>query len=359
MHTEDQLASELRTQLRHETADIEPRTDLLDSLRRRQSRRSLTTRIGFVAAPVAAAAVAAALVVSGMGGTVASRTSATSGNSAKSAVLTAAMVQRVTSQSRTALATSGRATIAYRLTDNGTETVSGSDIITFAGHNWNDVVSQTFPASKGQAAQSQTAINRIVGNQFYLLSEDKNGHGQWIHDTNSSGHPSVQIPDPRSLFGLLQPSADFKVVGHEVVHGVRLTELSATKSPELRALNWLPGAQPGAKVKSLTVAVDSNNVVHQMSLRVKYAQTTKGWLYMQKGKDGSLKFVVPNKSYLKAARAKARQLRKHYRITVGVDPSVSVTVSHDVNLAVVSVTFVGGHQVITAPQHSTSVFSRG
>lgn len=358
MHSEDQLANELRTQLRQETADIEPVADLLASLRRRQARRSLTTRVGVVAVPVAAVAAAAAVVVSGMGGPVAPGTSAKSGNSTRSAVLTAAMVQRVTSQSLTALARSGQATIAYRLTDNGTETVSGSDRITFAGHNWNDVVKQTFPASKGQPSLSQTAINRIVGKQFYLFSEGKNGHGHWIRDTNPSEHPSVKIPDPRSLLGLLQPSADFKVVGHEVVHGVRLTILSATKAPELRDLSWLPGAQPGAKVKSLTVLVDRHNVVHQMSLRVKYDQTT-GWLYMQKAKNGDLKLVVPSKAYLKAARAQARQLRKHYRVTVGIDPSVSASVSHDVNLAVVSVTFVGGHQVITAPRHSTPVFSQG
>ena len=52
MLTEDQLADRLRSQLRHELAAIEPRTELLDGVRRRQARRTVATRISFVAVPV-------------------------------------------------------------------------------------------------------------------------------------------------------------------------------------------------------------------------------------------------------------------------------------------------------------------
>ena len=54
---------------------------------------------------------------------------------------------------------------------------------------------------------------------------------EWLHDTNPNGHPSMAIPDPRTLFRLLNPSANFKIVGHRVTDGVRLTELRATMAP--------------------------------------------------------------------------------------------------------------------------------
>ncbi len=360
METEDQLTRLLRTRLHDETATIEPRADLLASLRRRQARRSLTTRIGVVAVPVAAAAAAAAVVLSGTGATVAPAPSSKAGPSAKSAVLTAAMVRRVTSQSRHALARSGRATIAYRLFDNGAEQVSGSDKITFAGRDWNDVISQTFPASNGQPSTTQTAINRIVGGQFYLHVAGADNHVRWYHDTTTSGHPSVTIPDPRTLFGLLNPSAKFKVIGHRVVGGVRLTVLRATQPPRLHALGWLPGVMPGARVELLTVSVDRHDVVHQMALRVKHNHTTDP-MYLEKNKNGDLKIVVPSKAYLKEARAEARSMRKNYHVTVGIDRHLSAKVRRDLQVAKVSVTFsgFGQHQVITIPPHAIPEQTKG
>ncbi len=357
MPSEDQLARLLRTRLRDETAPIEPRPDLLASLRRRQARRSLTTRIGIVAVPVAAAAAAAAVVLSGTGAAVAP---AKSGASAKSAVLTAAMVRRVTSQSRHALARSGRATIAYRLTDNGTEAVSGSDKITFAGRDWNDAISQTFPASDGQPSTTQTAINRIVGGQFYLHVAGADNHVRWYHDINKSGHPSVKIPDPRTLFGLLNPSAKFKIIGHRVVGGVRLTVLRATEPPRLHALGWLPGVMPGAHVELLTVSVDKHDVVRQMSMRVKHDHTSAP-VFVQKAKNGDLKFVVPSKAYLKDARADARKVNKSYHATAGIDRKLSAKVTHDIQVAKVSVTFsgFGQHLVIAAPPHAIAERTQG
>ena len=66
MLTEDELADRLRARLRQEVASVQPRTDLLARLRRRQARRSLTARAGIAAAPVtAAAAVAIALAATG------------------------------------------------------------------------------------------------------------------------------------------------------------------------------------------------------------------------------------------------------------------------------------------------------
>lgn len=360
MPTEDQLAQELRTRLHAETAGLEPRPDLLASLRRRQARRSVTTRLWMAAAPVAAAVAAVAAVVSGAGGAATAGKSPGPVHPAKSAVLTVAMVHRVTSQSQRALAHSGRATIAYRMRDNGTEQVSGSDTITFAGRDWNDVISQTFPASNGQPSTTQTAIDRIVGGQFYLHTEGSDGHVAWFHELGKSGHPSVKIPDPRTLFGLLNPSAQFKVVGHHTVHGVKLTVLRATRQPRLHDLGWLPGVERGARVERLTVSVDSRDVVREMALRVRHDHTSDP-LYLEKNKNGDLKVVVPSTKWLKEARAYARPLRKHYHVTVGIDPKLSARVRHDVQVAKVSVAFsgFGQHQVIAVPPHAIPQHAKG
>ena len=236
----------------------------------------------------------------------------------------------------------------------------GRQSITFAGKNWNDVISETYPASNGQPAHTVVAINRIVDGQFYLHTEGQDGKVQWFRETNPAGHPRIEIPDPRTLFRLLNPSARFEVIGHRVVGGVRLTELRASEAPRLRALGWLPGVAPGAQVKSLTVWVDRHNVVRQMSLRVRQVTTTDP-LYLKKFRNGTLEVVVPSKAYLKEARAMARKIRGYRHVTVTVDPSLSSTVRHDVLLASTSVTFsgFGKPQVITAPRHAIPQYSRG
>jgi hypothetical protein len=204
MLTDDQLADHLRTRLRREVATIQPPADLLASLRRR-ARRSLTLRVTGVTAALAAAAATALVATTATGGGGA----APSG----SAVLTATMVERVASASRLALAHSGRAKIAYRETDNGVLQVSGTDNIAFAGKNWNDAISQTFPARDGQHSHAQSAIDRIVNGRFYLYTTRRDGRRGWTRGTNPSGHRVMSIPDPRTLFGLLSPSAKFKFIG--------------------------------------------------------------------------------------------------------------------------------------------------
>lgn len=352
MLTDDQLANHLRTQLRHEVASLEPPADLLNRLRRRESRRSLRLQLSIVGVPATAAAAAAAVLVA-TGGSGATQ-------HAKPAVLTAATVHRMANASRLALAHSGRAVITYRERANGALQVTGSFGITFAGKNWNAVVSQSFPAQNGQPASTQTAINRIVNGQFYLHTEGKNGRVEWLRDTNPHGHPSMSIPDPRTLFGLLNPSAKFKVAGHKVADGVRLTELRATSAPRLPALGWLPGVQRGVHVAFLTVWVDRHDVVHQMSLRTTQHQTSDP-LYYEKKQNGAIVIVVPSKAFLKEATALARKIRKHERASVRVDPSAGGKIRHYFNVTSASVTFsdFGKRQVITAPRHSVPVFGRG
>jgi hypothetical protein len=351
MLTEDQLVDQLRTQLRHELAAIEPRTDLLASLRRRQARRSLAIRAGIAAVPAAAAAAAVTVIVSaGVGGAA----------PGQPAVLTAAMVQRMASQSRLASAQSGRATIAYRMTDNGAWQGSGTDTITFAGKDWNDLMSQTYPVGNGQPSHPEIAINRIVNGQFYLYIEGQDGRLRWYRDTNPTGHPSIKIPDPRTLFGVLDPSARFKVIGHQVVGGLRLTELRATKPPRLTALGWLPGVAPGAHAELLTVWADGHHVVRQISVRVRQYSTVDP-IYLKRSMDGTIEVLVPSKAYLKEARAMARKMRGHVHATAGIDPRLPATIRHHLQVTVVSVTFsgFGKPQVIAAPRHAIPQYGRG
>jgi hypothetical protein len=363
MLTEDQLADQLRAQLRRELAAVEPGPDLLAGLNRRRARRTLATRVSLVAAPAAAAAVAAALIVPGIGGGAAPGTRpsgpAASGTP-RPAVLTAATVKQVASQSRRAMARSGKATISYRMSDNSKITGSGSDRITFAGHNWNDVITQNFPAGNGARASTQTAINRIVNGQLYLHIAGPDNRVRWYHDTNPSGHPSITIPDPRTLLSLLSPSAKFQVTGRRDTGGTRLTGLRATAIPRLRPLSWLPGAEAGAQVTSLTVWVDAHHVVHQMSLRITQNRTVDP-IYLRKViKNGteSIKIVIPSRAYLKEARAMARKMR-HLHATVSIDPSRST--QHHLQGSDVSVTFggFGQTQVIRVPANAVPEFSRG
>jgi hypothetical protein len=356
MLTEDQLADRLRKQLRHELAAIEPRTELLDGLRRRQARRTVATRISLVAVPVAAAAAAVTMVVTSGGSVVVSPHSKPKGP----VVFTAAMVKRVVSESRSAMAHSGQATISYRMTDNGKLNGQGADRITFAGKNWNDVIFEAGEGNKGQWAHTPIAINRIVNGQFYLWIEGPDNKMRWYHDTNPSGHPDVQIPDPRTLFALMNPSARFEVVGHQLVGGVKLTKLRATMAPGIKPLSWLPGIDSGAKVDSLIVWVDGHQVVRQMSMHVRET-TTSMPLYLKKFKDGSLQVVVPSKKFLAEAHAMAQKLSKHYHVTVAIDPKVASKIRHDALTTTVSVKYggFGQRQVITAPKHSTPQFSRG
>ena len=352
MLTDDQLADQLRTHLHREVAAIQPRTDLVASLRRRQARRTLARQMSIVGVPVTAAAVAVSVLVA-TGGSTGVRP-------LNSAVVTAATVHEMANASRLALAHSGRVVISYRERTNGALQDTGKYGITFAGKNWNAVISQTFPANNGLPASKQTAINRIVDGQFYLHTQGKSGRVEWLHETNPNGHPSMPIPDPRTLFRLLNPSAKFKIVGHRVTSGVRLTELRATRAARQPALNWLPGAVRGAQVALLTVWVDRHQVVHEMSLRVSRHHTADP-LYVKKFKNGKLELLVPSKAYLKEAKAMATKLRKHYNVIVGVDPSLTGTVHHYFYVTSTSVTFsdFGKRQVITAPRHSVPVFSRG
>src|SRR6516165_973611 len=100
---------------------------------RRPPRAAVLAGTGLTAA---AAAVAVAVLAVGVGGTG----TAPGGRTRGPVLLTAGMVHQVASASRLALARSGRATVSATSTQNGVPGDNSTDVITFSGKNWNDVI---------------------------------------------------------------------------------------------------------------------------------------------------------------------------------------------------------------------------
>jgi hypothetical protein len=307
-----------------------------------------------------AAAVAVVVLAASPGGTGAGPGGRTRGP----VLLTAAMVHQVASASRSALARSGRATISYTSTQNGVPGDSSTDVITFSGKNWNDVTSQTSPGAGGRPRHTQTAINRIVNGQFYLYIAGRTRRLQWYHDTNRSGHPKVNIPDPRTVLRALEPSARFEVVGYQVIGGVRVRELRATELSHLPGQGKLVGAfASGGHVTSLEVWVDGRGVVHRLSLISE--QINK--IYPLSAENvrhrphGPLIFTVPNRAM--AAKLKGKLQRAHGapRIIIRIAPPGSGAPRREVQVNRLTVTFsaIGQPQRITAPAHAIPVYGRG
>jgi hypothetical protein len=326
--------------------------------RRRVPRAAVLTGAGLTAVAAAVTVIVLAVSAGGQGGT---RAGARGGTRAP-VMLTAAMVRQVASASRSALALSGRATISYRNTQAGKLQVTGSDRITFSGKNWNDAFSQSFPASDGQPAGTQFAINRIVGKQFYLYIKGRTNKLEWYRDTNPSGHPSFTIPDPRRVFSTLEPSARFEFLGYQVIGGIRLKHLRATDLSHLRGLSTLPGLQPGAHVTTLEIWVDGHSVVHRLSLTAQTINTVYpiGSYNIRRTRHGRLVVTVPDKAmaaklWAKLKRAPAR------RMIIRVAPPGAGAPRHEVQVTALTVTFsgIGQPQHINAPAHAIAQYGRG
>lgn len=276
-----------------------------------------------------------------------------------SAVLTAAMVRHVASASALALATSGRAVTRYRTSQDGAPQVSGTDDMTFAGKNWNDSLSQSFPASSDGPASSQHAVNRVVDGTFYLFTIGANGTWEWIRDTNPSGHPNVAVPDPRKLLAVLTPAAKFEVIGHQTVDGVELTGLRATDLRHLPRLDALSRILPGGHVTALTVWVDGHDVVRLVDAATRSVSMSSGAAY-KKAANGHVTILVPDEAVLKRFRARLAKKNPEH-MSVRIDHHLRATHHREVQLSMVSVAFsgIGQPQHITAPKHSVAVYGRG
>jgi len=281
-------------------------------------------------------------------------------------LLTAATVRQVAAASRSALATSGRAVVAYRTTQSGVLQDSGTDNITFAGKNWNDALSQTFPGPGGRPGHTQFAINRIVNGQLYLYIAGRTRRLQWYHDTNPSGHPSFTIPDPRTVLRALAPSARFVAAGYQVIGGLRLKELRATNPGHVPGLGALPDVDPQAHVTSLRVWVDGHGVVHRIGLG--FESISKVYSLSvdnaRRKADGTVIVTVPNKAMAAQLRArlKLKKASNSPHMIIRVAPHGSATTPHrEVAVTALTVTFsgIGQPQRITPPRHAIQQYGRG
>jgi hypothetical protein len=214
------------------------------------------------AALATAAAVAVAVIVL-VPGTKAGHTPAHSGTapvtstpkSSAPAVLTAAMIRRITSSSAAALAHSGTATVTTTTTMGSETPEVDHTAVTFSGADLNYVIT-TSDNPKG------VAINRVVDGQLYLYVIGQDLQYHWYRDTSPDAASSLAFPDPRTLVGELTPEAGFVSAGSEDVGGAELTELEATNLGDIDAAALKNFG--GGPLSGFAVWVDGNDVVQKI-----------------------------------------------------------------------------------------------
>jgi hypothetical protein len=319
------------------------------------ARRWRPVRLAAIGAGTAAVACAGALIAAQSGGSHAPASAAGSHGARPPATLTAAYIRHLASASRLALAHSGEAVISSRQTLQGTLQQSSKDTISFDGGNWSDSFSEHFPALGGQAASTQSAINRVVNGQAYDYFVAADGLA-WYHDTGPNAVRSMRIPDPRKLLNELAPGAGFVRVAAGQLNGVPVEQLRATTVGGLPQVQ-LPGQWNIGRLTALDVWVDGQGVVRKLTMtasqtlhpgmmslsqlrKLPKSITVTGWKYVEQS---------PIKWARAVMRATAKGDGKH--ITIELEPG-SVTPKTQLTTITVSFLGIGQHQVIRVPAHA-------
>jgi hypothetical protein len=230
---------------------------------RRVPVRRVPVRLAVTVTGVAAAGVAGALVASQGGG----------GTPATGTILTAAMVRHVASTSQAAM-TSGEADLDW--TASGLPAVIQQ--ITFNGADWNDVINPGAPSVVTHIGKMITrtgeSINRVVDGKSYhwpgatMTPKGIEFSGWELFPGASKG---LGIPDPRTLLGLLSPSAGFVTVGDTTVNGVTVQQLRATTpaAVPITPLNQIIDSEPdNAQLSAIDLWVDPSGVVQKIQVTV-------------------------------------------------------------------------------------------
>jgi hypothetical protein len=292
--------------------------------------------IAVAASSAAAVGIAAAITVALPGGTASREQAGREPAGQAGTVLTAAMVRQVAAASGTALAHSGHLRIMYSnessLNPGGRG--AGTDDITFSGRDWNYVSDQTAPPNG-------RSVNRFAGGRLYYYGPGFVRHAgdplSWFRETNPAeirAVTSVTAPDPRELLRVLDPAARFVRVGSQVIGGIRVEQLRATRLGHLPGLDALPAeAAPAGHVTSLDVWVDRHGVVRQLHLTSRLNVTTSD-----------------RKKYL---------VKENGTVKEKLGPPGPVR--HGVERASAWVSFldIGQPQTVTAPAHAIPVYGRG
>jgi hypothetical protein len=312
-------------------------------------------RLTAIGAGAAAVVCAVALVAAAHAGGAGQPASAAQ-RRASATVLTAAFVRHIASASRLALAHSGRVVVHSRQLLGGVLQQAGSADITFSGGNWNDAFSEELPASDGQPAIKQSAVNRVVDGQAYDYFSAADGLA-WYHDTGPDAVSSMAIPDPRLLLDELAPGARFALMGHTTIGGIRLAHLRATV---LSGLPASPFADLGlsGKLASLDVWVDGHGVVRQMSVTgtesvavTRVIPKHPGQRIKLTGPASHDARLVTTRDLIAAGRSKMWILAKNGR--------PSTTIQLQVSSLVVTFSGIGQPQVIPVPAHAIPTYGLG
>ncbi len=226
--------------------------DLADRItgRRARTRRPAVARR--VAAMAAAAAVVVAAVVVGPWGSSEPRPAA-------------AIVREAAAASARAL-TSGRAVVT---SPDGDLELGDAVTYTFAG----DDMSATFDGIE-VGGVPYAAARRVVDGERYFHWTPAGAPTEWLHDvTVGSVEIGPFVFDPRGLLAVLEPDADFEVVGDDTVDGVDVTRLRAT-TPEAvdAAALQLGQATAAGTPTALEVWVDGDGVTRRIDLTVSVEQ---------------------------------------------------------------------------------------
>jgi hypothetical protein len=240
--------------------------------------------LGISATGLAAAGIAAGLVVSQIGGapnTTAGPRHADVKQHAevKRAALDAATLKHLASASRSAMSTSGRVLISYNTTGDpsgsfgqpGSINQAGTDDYAFDGSSWRDS-----SYSKQVGYNGSSAINEFVGGQYYGFFPINSPKPQWEHAIGPDAKETINVPDPRTLLGVLSLRARFVGDGYTTVGGIRVEHLRATTPGNVSvAMLGQIALEGGAasRVASLDLWVDASGVVRQATAAVTAPQT--------------------------------------------------------------------------------------
>lgn len=233
-------------------------------LRPSRSRHRLTVLSGAGIAIAAAAVVVALLPAGGGHHSPEVGPSAFGPGHTADALVSQREIRLISSESSTAMATSGTARVFETERLSSSLLSVDSTNVRFSGENLDFASTSTFslPGTTNPAAP-ETSDERLVDGQVYLYIVGQDGQMGWQHDTGPNAEAGLKFPDPRTLMEAISPATGWRTVGHAAVDGVRLTELSAT-DPERIGNLGIPDFN--GSVGSFNVWVDANDVVRQLNL---------------------------------------------------------------------------------------------
>lgn len=173
-------------------------------------------------------------------------------------------IARVAASTRDAYSTTGRAevqTASWGIGDGERSTVQ----IAFAGSDL-----ETTAVINPEGSRPFETASRVVDGEFYLW-DGPIGDKYWVHVVNESADAKQAFnADPRALLEMLDPGAEFEVVGER--DGIR--HLRATSVEDVPELSLGFGPAGGDDVTNLEIWVDENDVAHRFAIAF---ESTHSW----------------------------------------------------------------------------------